>query len=56
MRNGVVIVAALLLLATPWSSRADVNAAGGQIRDLQEQLNSLKEMIDVNHRKNLLIA
>jgi len=47
MRNGVVIVAALLLLATPWSSRADVNAAGGQIRDLQEQLNSLKEMIDV---------
>jgi hypothetical protein len=47
MRNGVVIVAALILLANTWPSRAEVNAAGGQIRDLQEQLNSLKEMIDV---------
>jgi hypothetical protein len=35
----------LLTISTPVKS--EVNAAGGQIRDLQEQLNALKEMIEV---------
>ena len=36
-----------ILLTISLSAKGEVNAAGGQIRDLQEQLNALKEMIEV---------
>ena len=38
-------LAILLTISLP--AKSEVNAAGGQIRDLQEQLNALKEMIEV---------